>query len=1091
MQPGPLHGVGAASGGKRAHIFAFALWSLAALSADLRAGSDYATPYTFTTLAGLPPGSADGAGRAAGFTNPQGLAVDGSGNVYVADTANHTIRKITPAAVVTTLAGAAGMKGSADGAGGDARFYGPQYVAVDSAGNVYVSDTGNNTVRKITPAGAVTTLAGSAGHSGSTDATGTEARFNYPAGLAVDATGNVFVADSFNTLIRKITPAGAVTTLAGAPFHYGSADGTGAEAQFLAPQGLAIDNAGNLYAADDNAIRRITPAGVVTTLAGLAGAAGSTDGTGSAARFVYPTGVAVDVAGNVYVTDERTIRRVTSAGVVTTLAGNANLGGSTDGAGAAALFEEPQGIAVDATGNLYVADTDNSTIRKITSGAVVATIAGEANQTGSADGTGRAARFDTPYGVAVDGSGNVYVADSANSTIRKITPLGAVTTLAGTAGDFGGADGTGGAAQFIYPSGLAADSAGNVYVADTNNNVIRKITPAGVVTTMAGVAGFDTYGSADGKGSAARFHNPQSVAVDGAGNVYVADSGNDTIRKITPAGEVTTLAGQAGTLGGADGTGGTARFNYPRGVAADGAGNIYVADSGNHAIRKITPAGVVTTPAGSTGYYDYGSTDGTGSEARFNLPSGVAVDGAGNLFVTDYSIGSILGGGHPYALIRKITAAGVVTTVAGTVDGAGSADGTGSAARFDAPGSIAVDGAGNLYVADTGNSTIRKGSFISAAPQILIQPASVATAAGENLEVAVTAVSSAPLTYVWRRNGIAVPGGTGDGLDFANNQPVRAGIYDVVVATNVGSVASTAAIVGVLTTSGAIGDGRVLATEVPHPNGNHYDQVLLTGPAAAVATQGGRVTRTSFIDENDDIVQVEFAGHGTLALVLDDPSGPAPPVNYEQSSVSYMKGHVGLVIAGADETTNVLVFTVGRATAFDLTGHYNILLAPSTPGGGGANDPATNGSPLFAGHADTVYDGVADLSFIAIESTNGKFGGLRAADARFSAVNGLTGVYAPGVAFQGPVFIGDIDAGSVSGTEYATPAIIIGSTSDARITGGDLFQTNGQPVRVHGLTQLKFTAGSDSGGHLVEAMRNRAVLEDGGADVTSKVVVDP
>ncbi|HVU22637.1 MAG TPA: hypothetical protein VHE13_00835, partial [Opitutus sp.] len=262
-------------------------------------------------------------------------------------------------------------------------------------------------------------------------------------------------------------------------------------------------------------------------------------------------------------------------------------------------------------------------------------------------------------------------------------------------------------------------------------------------------------------------------------------------------------------------------------------------------------------------------------------------------------------------------------------------------------------------------------------------------------------------------------------------------------------------------------------------------------PAAAIATQGGRVTRTSFIDENNDIVQVEFAGHGTLSLVLDDPSGPAAPVNYEQPTVSYMKGHVGLVIAGADETTNVLVFTVGRATAFDFTGHYNILQAPTTPGGGGANDPMTNGSPLFVGHAGTAYDGFADIAFIAVASTNGKFGGLRASNTHFSAVNGLTGVYAPGVAFQGPVFIGDIDAGSVSATVYATPAIIIVSTSDARITGGDLRQSNGKPVQVHGLTQLKFTAGGDSGGNLYPAQTNQAVLQDGGVDVAPQIVVNP
>ena len=202
---------------------------------------------------------------------------------------------------------------------------------------------------------------------------------------------------------------------------------------------------------------------------------------------------------------------------------------------------------------------------------------------GSADGTGSAARFNDPFGVATDSSGNVYVADSINSTIRKITLAGAVTTLAGLAGTGGSADGTGSAARFNFPIGVATDGSGNVYVGDLFNSTIRKITPAGAVTTLAGLAG--SRGSADGTGSAARFASPQGVATDSSGNVYVADSDNNTIRKITPAGAVTTLAGLAGSRGSADGTGSAARFNLPRGVATDSSGNVYVADTFNNTIR--------------------------------------------------------------------------------------------------------------------------------------------------------------------------------------------------------------------------------------------------------------------------------------------------------------------------------------------------------------------------------------------------------------------------------------------------------------------------------------------------------------------------
>jgi len=262
---------------------------------------------------------------------------------------------------------------------------------------------------------------------------------------------------------------------------------------------------------------------------------------------------------------------------------------------------------------------------------VVTTLAGAAGVFGSADGTGSGAQFHLPFGVAADKAGNLYVADYSNSTIRKITSAGVVTTLAGTAGVIGSADGTGSAAQFFYPFAVAVDGAGNVYVADTNNYTVRKITPAGVVTTLAGLAGNHDY--ADGIGSNAGFGNLFGIAADSAGNVYVADNTYSTIRKITPAGVVTTLAGAPGISGSADGTGSAARFSSPRGIAIDSAKNLYVTDQNNQTIRKITPAGVVTTLGGVAG--SYGIADGTGRSARFFTPAGIAVASSGVLYVAD------------------------------------------------------------------------------------------------------------------------------------------------------------------------------------------------------------------------------------------------------------------------------------------------------------------------------------------------------------------------------------------------------------------------------------------------------------------------
>jgi hypothetical protein len=345
------------------------------------------------------------------------------------------------------------------------------------------------------------------------------------------------------------------------------------------------------------------------------------------------------------------------------------------------------------------------------------TLAGSAGQTGSADGAGSAARFNWPEGLAVDGGGNLYTADYHNDTVRKITAAGAVSTLAGSPGQSGAADGTGSAARLSGPQGVGADGVGNVYVADSGNNTIRKITPAGVVSTLAGSPGLS--GSTDGTGSAARFNHPQGVTVDGLGYVYVADTWNHTIRKMTPAGTVVTLAGSPGRAGSADGAGSAAGFYYPEGLAVDSGGNVYVADSYNDTVRKITPAGVVSTLAGGHGLP--AGTDGIGSDAQFQNPSAVAVDGAGNLYVTDYN----------NCTIRKITPDCMVTTIGGLVGDSEAEDGLGAAARFYQPYGIAVDGSGNVYVADKGNDRIVKG----------VPPASTALAAGS---CAMTALASQP-----------------------------------------------------------------------------------------------------------------------------------------------------------------------------------------------------------------------------------------------------------------------------------------------------------------------------------------------------------
>lgn len=321
--------------------------------------------------------------------------------------------------------------------------------------------------------------------------------------------------------------------------------------------------------------RKLTVALLVILLTSVVSKAGTLD------NFDFPSSISIDSTGNIYVADSHNnaIYKVSPRAEVTIFAGTSGTRGDANGIGLEARFNGPGGITADGANNVYVADSHNDAVRKITPAGLVTTFGGDL-------GT-------WPAGVAIDSVGNVYVAGISDNTIRKITPTGVVTTLAGTAGVSGHADGTGKVASFNLPAGLAIDSKGNLFVAESGNNTIRKITPAGVVTTLAGTAG--KKGAVNGTGAVARFNHPMAVAIDNAGNVYVADSGNSTIRKITPAGVVTTLAGTSGVEGDSDGTGTDARFFQPNGVATDSAGHIYVADTCNHSIRKITPAGVVTT----------------------------------------------------------------------------------------------------------------------------------------------------------------------------------------------------------------------------------------------------------------------------------------------------------------------------------------------------------------------------------------------------------------------------------------------------------------------------------------------------------------
>lgn len=589
-------------------------------------------------LAGTPGvcGTLDGIGAAARFHGPRGLALDGAGNLLVADYAGHTIRSVVLATgQVSTLAGAAGQTGSADGPGATARFDSPGGLAVE-AGVLLIGDSGNHTIRALVLAtGAVSTLAGTAGMAGKTDGLGAAARFSEPFGLATAGTGHVYVGDVGNDAIRRVAIATReVSTVAAVP-------------AIADVRRVGADGAGNLFYTGDgdySVYQLALGSGQVTRLAGRPDARGSLDAMGVAARFGAPAGVSARL-GTLFIADaaNATVRQLDVATqLVTTIAGSPPSTGSNDALGDAARFKGPSGLVADGTDAVLVSDTSSHTIRRIViATGEVTTIAGAAGFLGQDDGVGSAARFYNPAGLTSDGAGAVFIADSRNRTIRKLVlATGEVSTLAGMPGVAGALDGAAKAAQFNNPTALVFDGAGALYIADTNNHVIRQLELSTMqVTTIAGAAGLG--GSSDGAGAAARFRSPSGIETDHAGNLFVADRDNQIIRKLVLATkQVTTLAGSVGTSGHFDGIGAAALFRAPSALAFDGADRLYVVDSGNHSIRTLAIAGrEVSTWAGVAGRSGvaFGPLP-----ARLNQPAGLVRLASGALAISSAAENAIL-----------------------------------------------------------------------------------------------------------------------------------------------------------------------------------------------------------------------------------------------------------------------------------------------------------------------------------------------------------------------------------------------------------------------------------------------------------------
>jgi uncharacterized protein (TIGR03437 family) len=600
---------------------------------------------------------------------PTGVAVDKSGNVFISDSLNNRVRIVTPNGIINTYAGNGGIGSPANfGDGGpavQAYIHLPGGLAVDSSGTLYIADTGDNTIRKVTTDGIINVVAGNGLPSYLGDAgPAVTAELHSPEDVAVDSSGNVYIADTANAYIRKVTTDGNINFVAGdGAIGYAGDNGTATLAGLVEPYGVAVDSAGNIYICEraDGRIRQVNTKGIINTIIGNGSNGFSGDGSAALGAMTnLPGGIALDSSGNLYIADSMNnrIRKVTNSGsgTISTIAGNGVYSYSGDGSSAtSAQLYAPQSIAVDAKGNFYIADTGNNVVREV-SGGIIFTFAG--NGGGGDNGPAVSAAIAAPQGVVVDSSGNVYISDTGKSRVRKVGTNGTISTIAGTGTPGYSGDGNAAtSAALNTPVGLAVDTPGNLYIADFGNNVVRKVSTGGTISTIAG-SGLQGYSGDGGQGTSAQLSGPQGVAVDGGGNLYIADTLNNVIREVTPNGVIRTIAGNG--LAGYSGDGGPAlkaELGSPTGLSVDSSGNLYVTDSSSR-VRKIFPGGIIITIAG-TGAQGYSGDGGAATSAMMNVPTAAALDAKGNLYVADTYNNAV----------RLLQTSGFGTTVAGVMNG--------------------------------------------------------------------------------------------------------------------------------------------------------------------------------------------------------------------------------------------------------------------------------------------------------------------------------------------------------------------------------------------------------------------------------------
>lgn len=668
------------------------------------------------------------------LNHPAGVALDAAGNLYIAAYYDNRVRKVDTNGIITTVAGDGSGAYSGDGgAATNASLNDPAGVAVDALGNVFIADEDNERIRKVDTNGIITTVAGGVfGYSGN-GGPATKAGLATPADVAVDAFGNLFIADFGNDVIRKVNANGIISTVAGIGESFGfSGDGGPATAAKMGPpNSVKVDASGNLFITDvdHNRVRKVATNGIITTVAGNGTARYSGDGGQAAnASLNAPSWAASDSFGNLWIADtsNERIRMVGTNGIINTVAGDGTEGFSGDGGAATnANLGDPDGLVLDPSGNLFIGDWLNNRVRMMDTNGIITTVAGSgAGGYAGENVPATDASLWSPYGVAVDALGNFFIADEDNDRIRKVDTNGIITTVAGNGSiGYSGDGGQATNANVGYPADVAVDASGNIFIAQQFNYVIREVQTNGIIFTVAG-NGNQGFSGDGGAATNASLAGPTGVAVDVFGNIFIADEANSRVRKVGVNGIITTVAGNGNTTDSGDGgQAANAGVVYPNGVAVDASSNLFIAESTR--IRKVNAAGIISTVAGN-GTSGYAGDGGQATAAKLSNPAKLTVDASGNIFIADTYTNRI----------RKVGANGIISTIAGNGSPGYSGDGgLATNASLAYPSGVAVDPSGNVFIADWFNNRIRKVAF-GGAPALSLKDVSVAD--GGNYQVIIT-----------------------------------------------------------------------------------------------------------------------------------------------------------------------------------------------------------------------------------------------------------------------------------------------------------------------------------------------------------------